>query len=210
MFLTDIFIAVLNEYVDVEHLEVLLKSITTFSRNYFSLEQCQTLLALYDLDYKGSLSDVQTKLLAIDLDECYSLFLRHDKTASRTISGSELKAALAEAGINISQTIVEILVNRFGNTKKIVVNGVPIRELKFPNFAICLVKLRKAIIYWDLKLRSNSSLPSSSASRNTDSNNSVSGNTVNEGNNISNSPANCKCFTLHFTLAEFIRQVMYS
>lgn len=153
---------------------------------------------------------MQTKLLAIDLDEAYSLFLRYDKTASRSVSGSELKAALSEAGINISQTIVEILVNRFGNTKKIVVNGVPIRELKFSNFAICLIKLRKAIIYWDLKLRSNSSV-SSSSSGSTGNGSSASANTVCEGtSNNSNNPGNCKCFTLHFTLAEFIRQVMYS
>ena len=165
---------------------------TTLSRNHFNLDQCQTLLSLYDLDYKGTLSYVQIQQLAIDLDECYQLFLRNDKTMSRSISSSELKSALSEFGINPSQRLVDMLVNRYGSKMKIVVKGVPIRELKFPSFAVCVLKLRKALIYWDVKCRNP---PLSHCEAKTDSNGKQSGQ---------------ECNSTHFTLVEFVRQVIYS
>lgn len=179
----------------MEHLEVLLKSVITSKRNHFSLDQCQTLLVMYDLDCKGTLSFAQLQQLCTDIDECFRLFLRHDKTISRSISCSELRVVLTEIGINANQAVIDMLVNRYGSKMKIVVNGVHIRELLFPNFAICLLKLRKTLIFWDIKLRNSCVAKFDSAHQ------SVHDKEI---------QTKLECDSLHFTLVEFIKQIIYS
>lgn len=191
-------IAIANEEnFDVEKLEVLLSSVTTFKRNIFNLDQCLTLLALYDLEYNGNLSYVQQQQLYIDIDECYQLFLKHDKAGSWTISCSELKSALEEIGINVNQRVVKMLVNRYGNSRKIVVKGTPLREIKFPNFAICLLKLRKSLIFWDVKFRSQTLLVSQF-----------------DSNLESSNQSDPRCIVdsniFNLTLLEFVQQIIYS
>ncbi|KAI2808654.1 Calpain-1 catalytic subunit, partial [Blomia tropicalis] len=188
-------ISTFNESVDVEHLEVLLKSVITSKRNHFSLDQCQTLLVMYDLDCKGTLSFAQLQQLCTDIDECFRLFLRHDKTISRSISCSELRVVLTEIGINANQAVIDMLVNRYGSKMKIVVNGVHIRELLFPNFAICLLKLRKTLIFWDIKLRNSCVAKFDSA---------------HQSIHDKEIQTKLECDSLHFTLVEFIKQIIYS
>lgn len=109
------------------------------------------LVQLYDLNNKGSLDYNELQQLCKDMQATFTMFRKHDRTASQTLSMAELRAALAEAGIHTHQSILEMLINRYGSLMTIVVLDEPVREVCFPNFVLCLRRLAKAIIYWLVK-----------------------------------------------------------
>ena len=174
-----------NSIINSEKLKKILLIYIALPDISFSSEYCRSLVTIYDQKKSGFIPNEQLVLLLNDLNQCYDIFSMNITSGASDLTGQELKNCFDQMGIHTSSSIIQILLNRYGT-----VNEATTSEKKpgidFVNFAVCSLKLRNIIIFWDIKAMRQIVA------------------------NTSNTDVRGSKRVLTFTLQEFVEQMMYS
>ena len=172
------------------------------------MDQCRTFVSLYDTDKDGIIDLEQLKLMCDSLNECYKSFIANSKEEKDYMILDELKTSLDQMGINVAPSTINIALNRYYNIVNvdnkdkgksqtaIQSNNLPknqagskdVKGIDFTNFAVCVLKMKNVMIYWDNRIENENSNNENSQQR-----------------NVSGSKQ-----TLQFVFKDFLEQMIYS
>uniref|UniRef100_A0A8C0NEU0 Calpain 14 n=1 Tax=Canis lupus familiaris TaxID=9615 RepID=A0A8C0NEU0_CANLF len=80
----------------------------------FSLDACQGILALLDLNASGTVSIQEFRDLWKQLMLCQEVFHKHDHNQSGYLNRTQLQAAMRDAGIMLSDDVCQLMLIRYG------------------------------------------------------------------------------------------------
>ncbi|XP_062387462.1 calpain-1 catalytic subunit-like [Sardina pilchardus] len=112
----------------------------------FGLETCRNMINLLDKDGNGKLGLVEFKTLWTKIEKYLKIYRQRDEDDSGTMSSTEMRAAVEEAGFSLNNVCVcvcvsgfslntplhQLLVARFSDTDL---------TIDFDNFVSCLIRL---------------------------------------------------------------------
>ncbi|XP_077630348.1 calpain-14 isoform X1 [Crocuta crocuta] len=81
---------------------------------FFSLDACQGILALLDLNATGTVSIQEFRDLWKQLMLCQEVFHKHDSSRLGYLNRMQLQAALGDAGIMLSDDVCQLMLFRYG------------------------------------------------------------------------------------------------
>uniref|UniRef100_A0ABI7WSU6 Calpain 14 n=1 Tax=Felis catus TaxID=9685 RepID=A0ABI7WSU6_FELCA len=81
---------------------------------FFSLDACQGILALLDLNASGTVSIQEFRDLWKQLMLCQEVFHKHDSSHSGYLNRTQLQAAMRDAGIMLSNDVCQLMLIRYG------------------------------------------------------------------------------------------------
>ncbi|XP_045404821.1 calpain-14 [Lemur catta] len=81
---------------------------------FFSLEACQAILAMLDLNASGTVSIQEFRDLWKQLMRYQEVFHKQDKDGSGYLNWAQLRAAMREAGIVLSDDVCQLMLIRYG------------------------------------------------------------------------------------------------
>ncbi|KAG7462882.1 hypothetical protein MATL_G00189530 [Megalops atlanticus] len=98
----------------------------------FSLETGRHIISLLDKDGSATLGLTEFHLLWMKIQKYLEIFKKHDTDNSGTMSSHEMRGALSQAGFQINNSVLQILVCRYAN---------PEYAIDFDSFVSCLIRL---------------------------------------------------------------------
>ncbi|XP_035261352.1 calpain-2 catalytic subunit-like [Anguilla anguilla] len=98
----------------------------------FSLETCRNMVNLLDTDGTGKLGLVEFKILWNKIEKYLNFYRDKDTDHSGTISSTEMRIAVEDAGFSLNNALHQILVTRYSD---------PDFTIDFDNFVSCLIRL---------------------------------------------------------------------
>ncbi|XP_076028205.1 calpain-2 catalytic subunit-like [Genypterus blacodes] len=98
----------------------------------FSVTTCRNMVNLLDKDGSGKLGVVEFKILWTKIDKYLKIYRQKDVDNSGTMSSTEMRSAVEEAGFKLNNTLHQILVARYSE---------PSLTVDFDNFVGCLIRL---------------------------------------------------------------------
>ncbi|KAF3688220.1 Calpain-2 catalytic subunit [Channa argus] len=98
----------------------------------FSISTCRNMVNMLDKDGSGKLGLVEFKVLWTKIDNYLSVYRQKDVDNSGTMSSTEMRTAVEEAGFSLNNPLHQILVARYSE---------PDLTIDFDNFVSCLVRL---------------------------------------------------------------------
>ncbi|KAJ8366097.1 hypothetical protein SKAU_G00149280 [Synaphobranchus kaupii] len=101
--------------------------------NGFSQQTCRNMVNLLDKDGTGKLGLVEFKILWTKIDKYLNIYREKDTDQSGTMSSTEMRAAVEEAGFSLNNPLHQILVARYSE---------PDLTIDFDNFVSCLIRLQ--------------------------------------------------------------------
>ncbi|CAO1383373.1 unnamed protein product [Diamesa hyperborea] len=102
----------------------------------FSKDICRSMVAMLDLDHSGRLGLEEFRTLLNDIAKWKAVFKLHDRDYTNKLSPYELRDALASAGYQLNNHILNSLMHRYGSTDK---------TIAFDDFIMCSVKVKTMI-----------------------------------------------------------------
>ncbi|XP_067114889.1 calpain 2, (m/II) large subunit, like [Osmerus mordax] len=105
---------------------------TEIQTDGFSLESCRNMVNLLDSDGSGKLGLVEFKILWTKIETYLNIYRQKDVDKSGTISSTEMRMAVDEAGFSLNNSLHQIIVARYSE---------PSLTIDFDNFVGCLVRL---------------------------------------------------------------------
>ncbi|XP_046899416.1 calpain 2, (m/II) large subunit, like [Hypomesus transpacificus] len=105
---------------------------TEIQTDGFSLESCRNMVNLLDRDGSGNLGLVEFKILWTKIETYLNIYRQKDVDKSGTISSTEMRMAMEEAGFTLNNSLHQIIVARYSE---------PSLTIDFDNFVGCLVRL---------------------------------------------------------------------
>lgn len=122
-----------DQQIDAHELQRCLMS-SGISGNYqqFSLDTCRIMIAMLNRDQDARMGFNEFKELWSVLSHWKTTFIQYDRDRSGTVEPRELQAALTSWGYQLSQTALQIIVNRYSTNHRI----------SFDDFVACAVRLR--------------------------------------------------------------------
>ncbi|XP_030626334.1 calpain 2, (m/II) large subunit, like isoform X2 [Chanos chanos] len=98
----------------------------------FSLETCRNMVNLLDKDGSGKLGLIEFKVLWTKIETFLNIYRQRDTDQSGTMSSSEMRVAVEDAGFSLNNPLHQVLVARYSE---------PNLTIDFDNFVGCLVRL---------------------------------------------------------------------
>uniref|UniRef100_A0A4W6DNL7 Calpain-2 catalytic subunit n=1 Tax=Lates calcarifer TaxID=8187 RepID=A0A4W6DNL7_LATCA len=98
----------------------------------FSLTTCRNMVNLLDKDGSGKLGLVEFKILWTKIESFLNIYRQKDVDNSGTMSSTEMRTAVEEAGFSLNNPLHQVLVARYSE---------PDLTIDFDNFVGCLVRL---------------------------------------------------------------------
>ncbi|XP_036409583.1 calpain 2, (m/II) large subunit, like [Megalops cyprinoides] len=98
----------------------------------FSLETCRNMVNLLDKDGSGKLGLVEFKILWTKIESYLNIYRERDTDKSGTMSSTEMRMAVEQAGFSLNNPLHQILVARYSESDL---------TIDFDNFVGCLVRL---------------------------------------------------------------------
>ncbi|KAG7485787.1 calpain-2 catalytic subunit-like [Solea senegalensis] len=98
----------------------------------FSLVTCRNMVNLLDKDGSGKLGLVEFKILWTKIENYLKIYREKDVDQSGTMSSSEMRVAVDEAGFSLNNPLNQILVARYSEADL---------TIDFDNFVSCLIRL---------------------------------------------------------------------
>ncbi|XP_070847388.1 calpain-2 catalytic subunit-like [Chaetodon trifascialis] len=99
----------------------------------FSLQTCRDIISLLDMDGSSKLCLLEFHRLWLMIQKYLEIFKSHDSDGSGTMSSHEMRAALAEAGVQVNSYVLQELVIRYSDS---------FFSVDFDSFVGCLVRLQ--------------------------------------------------------------------
>ncbi|XP_026053913.1 calpain-2 catalytic subunit-like [Carassius auratus] len=113
-------------------LDVALSKRTDVKMDGFSMETCRHIISLLDKDGSGKLGLVEFHILWIKIQKYLEAFKKHDKDNSGTMSSYEMRDAVNEAGFQLNNEVLQVVISRYANQQYAV---------DFDSFVGCLIHL---------------------------------------------------------------------
>ncbi|XP_069022975.1 calpain-2 catalytic subunit-like [Embiotoca jacksoni] len=98
----------------------------------FSLPTCRNMVNMLDRDGSGKLGLVEFKILWTKIENYLTLYRQRDVDNSGTMSSTEMRVAVEEAGFSLTSPLHQVLVARYSEADL---------TIDFDNFVGCLVRL---------------------------------------------------------------------
>ncbi|XP_067876292.1 calpain-9 [Heterodontus francisci] len=98
----------------------------------FDIETCRSIVSLYNKNNAGGLGFDEFKIFWSRVKQWKTAFLRCDHDQSRTISAHELRTAVNNAGFQLNNMLLQLLVIRYADANL---------QIDFDNFLRCMVRL---------------------------------------------------------------------
>ncbi|RXN04639.1 calpain-2 catalytic subunit-like protein [Labeo rohita] len=122
--------------VSVFELQKILDSVTSkrtgLKMDGFSTETCRHIISLLDRDGSGKLGLVEFHILWIKIQKYLEVFKKHDTDSSGTMSSHEMRNAVKEAGFQLNNEVLEVIISRYANQQY---------AIDFDCFVGCLIRL---------------------------------------------------------------------
>ncbi|XP_026093335.1 calpain-2 catalytic subunit-like isoform X1 [Carassius auratus] len=122
--------------VSVYELKQILDSVifkrTDVKTDGFSMETCRHIISLLDRNGSGKLGSVEFHILWIKIQKYLEVFKKHDKDNSGTMSSHEMRDAVKEAGFQLNNDVLQVIISRFANQQY---------TIDFDSFVGCLIRL---------------------------------------------------------------------
>ncbi|XP_078393430.1 calpain-1 catalytic subunit-like [Cetorhinus maximus] len=99
----------------------------------FGLETCRNMVNLMDKDGNGQLGLVEFKTLWDKIQKFLKIYKKNDLDQSGTMSSTEMRVAVEEAGFHLNNQLSQIIVSRYSDLDNL--------TLDFDNFVSCLIRL---------------------------------------------------------------------
>ncbi|XP_068558867.1 calpain 2, (m/II) large subunit, like [Cebidichthys violaceus] len=100
--------------------------------NGFSISTCRNMINMLDKDGSGKLGLVEFKVLWTKIENYLKIYREKDVDNSGTMSSTEMRTAVEEAGFSLNNVLHQVLVARYSD---------PDLTVDFDNFVSCLVRL---------------------------------------------------------------------
>ncbi|AWP05064.1 Putative calpain-like protein [Scophthalmus maximus] len=113
----------------------------------FSLATCRNMVNLLDKDGSGKLGLVEFKVLWTKIEKYLDIYRQKDVDQSGTMSSTEMRGAVEEAGFSLNNPLHQVLVARYSESDLTV---------DFDNFVGCLVRLETMFDMFDTLKKDNS------------------------------------------------------
>uniref|UniRef100_A0AAQ4PGL2 Calpain-2 catalytic subunit n=1 Tax=Gasterosteus aculeatus aculeatus TaxID=481459 RepID=A0AAQ4PGL2_GASAC len=98
----------------------------------FSISTCRNMINMLDKDGSGKLGLLEFKVLWTKIENYLKIYRQKDVDNSGTMSSSEMRTAVEEAGFSLNNPLHQVLVARYSD---------PDLTIDFDNFVSCLVRL---------------------------------------------------------------------
>uniref|UniRef100_A0A8C1QFA6 Calpain 8 n=1 Tax=Cyprinus carpio TaxID=7962 RepID=A0A8C1QFA6_CYPCA len=98
----------------------------------FSMETCRHIISLLDKDGSSKLGLVEFHILWIKIQKYLEVFKKHDTDNSGTMSSHEMRDAVKEAGFQLNNEVLEVIISRYANQQY---------AIDFDCFVGCLIRL---------------------------------------------------------------------
>ncbi|NP_001231009.1 calpain-8 [Danio rerio] len=98
----------------------------------FSLETCRHIISLLDKDGSGKLGLLEFHTLWMKIQKYLEIFKHRDTDNSGTMSSLEMRDAVKEAGFQLNNDVLEVLIARYANQEY---------AIDFDSFVSCLIRL---------------------------------------------------------------------
>ncbi|KAM4023088.1 calpain-9 isoform 1-T1 [Anomaloglossus baeobatrachus] len=125
--------------VNPQELQYVLNSVLKRTKNIkfkeLSILSCHNIISLMDTGGNGTLGFEDFKIFWDKLKNWISLFMQFDVDNSGTMSSYELRLALKAAGIQLNNTILQLIVLRYADDNY---------QMEFDDFLNCLIRLENA------------------------------------------------------------------
>ncbi|XP_048038826.1 calpain-2 catalytic subunit-like [Megalobrama amblycephala] len=122
--------------VSVTELQKILDSViskrTDLKTDGFSMETCRQIISLLDRDGNGKLGLVEFHALWTKIQKYLEIFKNHDTDNSGTMSSHEMRDAVKEAGFQLKNEVLEVIILRYANQQY---------AIDFDCFVSCLIRL---------------------------------------------------------------------
>lgn len=105
---------------------------TDLKTDGFGLETCRSMINLLDKDGNGKLGLLEFKTLWAKIEKYLSIYRQRDEDKSGTMSATEMREAVEQAGFSLSSALHQILVTRYSG---------PDLTIDFDSFVCCLMRL---------------------------------------------------------------------
>ncbi|XP_056303933.1 calpain-8 [Danio aesculapii] len=122
--------------VSVLELQQILNTVVSKRSNLktdgFSLETCRHIISLLDKDGSGKLGLLEFHTLWMKIQKYLEIFKHRDTDNSGTMSSLEMRDAVKEAGFQLNNDVLEVLIARYANQEY---------AIDFDSFVSCLIRL---------------------------------------------------------------------
>ncbi|KAK9967390.1 hypothetical protein ABG768_001793 [Culter alburnus] len=122
--------------VSVTELQKILDSViskrTDLKTDGFSIETCRQIISLLDRDGSGKLGLVEFHALWTKIQKYLEIFKNRDADKSGTMSSHEMRDAVKEAGFQLNNEVLEVIISRYANQQY---------AIDFDCFVSCLIRL---------------------------------------------------------------------
>ncbi|XP_073792402.1 calpain-8 isoform X1 [Danio rerio] len=122
--------------VSVLELQQILNTVVSKRSNVktdgFSLETCRHIISLLDKDGSGKLGLLEFHTLWMKIQKYLEIFKHRDTDNSGTMSSLEMRDAVKEAGFQLNNDVLEVLIARYANQEY---------AIDFDSFVSCLIRL---------------------------------------------------------------------
>ncbi|XP_051766893.1 calpain-2 catalytic subunit-like [Ctenopharyngodon idella] len=122
--------------VSVTELQQILDSViskrTDLKTDGFSMETCRQIISLLDRDGSGKLGLVEFHALWTKIQKYMEIFKNRDADKSGTMSSHEMRDAVKEAGFQLNNEVLQVIVSRYANQQY---------AIDFDCFVSCLIRL---------------------------------------------------------------------
>ncbi|XP_041790451.1 calpain-2 catalytic subunit-like [Chelmon rostratus] len=99
----------------------------------FSLQTCSNIISLMDMDGGRKLGLLEFQRLWLKIQKYLEIFRSHDPDGSGTMSSHAMRAALAEAGVQVNSVVLQEIVARYSDASF---------SVDFDSFVCCLIRLQ--------------------------------------------------------------------
>ncbi|KAM8878211.1 calpain-2 catalytic subunit-like [Spinachia spinachia] len=133
-----------------ELLKILNKVVTRCSdvkTDGFSISTCRNMINMLDKDGSGKLGLLEFKVLWTKIENYQRIYRRKDVDNSGTMSSSEMRTAVEEAGFSLNNPLHQVLVARYSESDL---------TIDFDNFVSCLVRLETMFNTFNMLDKDNS------------------------------------------------------
>ncbi|KAM7394872.1 hypothetical protein PAMP_021647 [Pampus punctatissimus] len=115
--------------------------------NGFSMVTCRNMINLLDKDGSGKLGLVEFKVLWMKIENYLNIYRQKDVDNSGTMSSTEMRTAVEEAGFSLNNLLHQVLVARYSE---------PDLTIDFDSFVGCLVRLETMFNTFNMMDKDNS------------------------------------------------------
>ncbi|XP_026505290.1 calpain-9 isoform X2 [Terrapene carolina triunguis] len=125
--------------ITAEELEYVLNAVLKKAKDIkfkkVSLMTCRNIISLMDSSGNGKLEFNEFKIFWDKLKKWLSIYVRFDSDRSGTMSSYELRSALTDAGFQLNNYLLQLIVLRYSDDQF---------QIDFDDFLICLIRLENA------------------------------------------------------------------